>query len=336
MTATKNLGIVKALHVATTPPTNTDMIWRDTSLATPLHKYYNPTTLTWQAFIYAVLVDGVTIKINTSDQLYVDLTEIPALVIADRSIQLVKLQDIASGTVFYRKSAGNGSPEVQTLETLKTDLGLTGVNSGDQNLSLYVLKATTINSKPLSGNITLTPSDIGSPTGSGSSTGTNTGDETNSSILSKLGINSISGANTGDQTAETVPVVDEDGYFAGSSVEDILKELFLLVGNNKNVYEISLPSSTTVAGRISSAVEGTDYPIGWTLTPGVSPVDLLINHGLNRRVANVSIFAVTGTEEQQLFNTAAYNGIKTPTVDELLIQSLATINKVIKIYITIA
>lgn len=45
----------------------------------------------------------------------------------------------------------------------------------------------TVNGKALSSNITLTPTDIGSPSGSGTSSGTNTGDETQASILSKLG-----------------------------------------------------------------------------------------------------------------------------------------------------
>jgi hypothetical protein len=47
-------------------------------------------------------------------------------------VSLVKQADVATSTVFYRKTAGSGSPEVQTLATLKTDLGLTGTNSGDQ------------------------------------------------------------------------------------------------------------------------------------------------------------------------------------------------------------
>ncbi len=47
-------------------------------------------------------------------------------------ISLAKMADVATGTVFYRKTAGTGVPEVQTLATLKTDLGLTGTNSGDQ------------------------------------------------------------------------------------------------------------------------------------------------------------------------------------------------------------
>jgi hypothetical protein len=33
--------------------------------------------------------------------------------------------------LFYRKTAATGVPEVQTLATLKADLGLVGTNSGD-------------------------------------------------------------------------------------------------------------------------------------------------------------------------------------------------------------
>jgi hypothetical protein len=47
-------------------------------------------------------------------------------------VSLAKQADVATATVFYRKTAGTGAPEVQTLATLKTDLGLTGTNSGDQ------------------------------------------------------------------------------------------------------------------------------------------------------------------------------------------------------------
>jgi len=49
-------------------------------------------------------------------------------------VTLADMATVATGTVFYRKTAGTGVPEVQTLATLKTDLGLTGTNSGDQNI----------------------------------------------------------------------------------------------------------------------------------------------------------------------------------------------------------
>ena len=99
------------------------------------------------------------------------------------------------------------------------------------------------------------------------------------------------------------------------------------------VYVVYLPSAGTVADRIAAAVAGVDYPLTWVLTPGSSAVDINIAHSLTRRVATVTVFAVDGDEEQQLFNTAAYNGIKTPDVDNLLVQSLATIAKRIGIYI---
>ena len=48
------------------------------------------------------------------------------------TVTLAKQADMATASVVYRKTAGTGVPEVQTLATLKTDLGLTGTNSGDQ------------------------------------------------------------------------------------------------------------------------------------------------------------------------------------------------------------
>ncbi len=47
-------------------------------------------------------------------------------------VTLAKQADMATASVVYRKTAGVGAPEVQTLATLKTDLGLTGTNTGDQ------------------------------------------------------------------------------------------------------------------------------------------------------------------------------------------------------------
>lgn len=58
-----------------------------------------------------------------------------AATIANSAVTLAKMADVATSTVFYRKTAGTGAPEVQTLATLKTDLGLTGTNSGDVTLA---------------------------------------------------------------------------------------------------------------------------------------------------------------------------------------------------------
>lgn len=41
MTQTKNLGLIKAIHVGTTPPNNQKMIWFDDNPGVKLHKYYD-------------------------------------------------------------------------------------------------------------------------------------------------------------------------------------------------------------------------------------------------------------------------------------------------------
>jgi hypothetical protein len=50
------------------------------------------------------------------------------------TVTLAKMANMATASLIYRKTAGTGAPEVQTLATLKTDLGLTGTNSGDQTI----------------------------------------------------------------------------------------------------------------------------------------------------------------------------------------------------------
>lgn len=59
-----------------------------------------------------------------------------ATTIANGAVALAKMADMATASLFYRKTAGSGPPEVNTLATLKTDLGLTGTNSGDQTITL--------------------------------------------------------------------------------------------------------------------------------------------------------------------------------------------------------
>lgn len=130
------------------------------------------------------------------------------------------------------------------------------------------------------------------------------------------------------ETTDYFPVIKEDGIHYKVLMSDINS-----IVQVKNVFTISLPSANSVANRIAGAVEGVDYPTGWTLSVGASYTDLLITHNENKRVVNVTIFAVDGTQEQQLFNTAALNGVKTPDNNSVLIVSLATILKPIKIYL---
>lgn len=94
----------------------------------------------------------------------------------------------------------------------------------------------------------------------------------------------------------------------------------------KGVFSIDLPSASTVAGRIALAVEGTDYPTGWVLTADEG--DLIITHGLNRQIANVSVFSKNLLISRQLFGNAAYSGIYQnylSVYNNVVIESLATI-----------
>lgn len=59
-----------------------------------------------------------------------------AATIGAGKVTLAKMADVNTATVFYRKTLGDGPPEVRPLSTLKSDLGLTGTNSGDQTIML--------------------------------------------------------------------------------------------------------------------------------------------------------------------------------------------------------
>jgi len=59
-----------------------------------------------------------------------------AMTIDAGTVTLAKMANMATASLIYRKTAGSGAPEVNTLATLKTDLGLTGTNSGDQTITL--------------------------------------------------------------------------------------------------------------------------------------------------------------------------------------------------------
>ena len=79
--------------------------------------------------------------VSTAQQTALDLkanlaspTFTGTVVLPSATVTLAMQADIATASVLYRKTAGTGVPEVQTLATLKTDLGLTGTNSGDQTL----------------------------------------------------------------------------------------------------------------------------------------------------------------------------------------------------------
>jgi hypothetical protein len=57
-----------------------------------------------------------------------------ATTIGAGKVTLAMQANMATASLVYRKTAGSGAPEVNTLATLKTDLGLTGTNSAIRRL----------------------------------------------------------------------------------------------------------------------------------------------------------------------------------------------------------
>lgn len=154
------------------------------------------------------------------------------------------------------------------------------------------------------------------------------------SILIKITDDDLQYLNIESLTSQLDTVAHDSTLIGQGTADSPLKVDSTIISSiMQNVYSISLPFASTVAGRCSGAVEGTDYPTGWTLEAGSNPVDLKITHGLGKRVASVTIFSVNGDEERQLFDNAAYSGIITLSNDILRIESLATIQKEITIYI---
>jgi len=207
------------------------------------------------------------------------------LALEDGSVTLEKMANVPSITVFYRKSAGDGPPEVQTLATLKADLGIDDILAFLQNL---------VEKEP------------------------------GKSLVADWLIELIHPAGTDIQDLSHL-VEKREGYRLISEEEAaLIKQV---------VFTITLPASSSVAGRCSGVIEGTDYPEGWIISEYVNPVDLIITHNLDRRIAQVTVFSVDGTEERQLFANAAYAGIVAPDKNTLIIEGLATINSDIVIHL---
>ena len=55
-----------------------------------------------------------------------EVTGSGVLTITDKAVTLAKMYDMASGSLIYRRTAGVGVPEVNTLAQLAADLGLVG------------------------------------------------------------------------------------------------------------------------------------------------------------------------------------------------------------------
>ena len=116
---------------------------------------------------------------------------------------------------------------------------------------------------------------------------------------------------------------------SGDTLLTLEQYRLLAAGSGKTIWHITLPYATSVAGRIALA---TDYPTGWTLE--ADGVNLVVTHNLNRWCTDVKVFAkTTGTQRQQLRQTASDNGLTALSANQVEVFSLATISKAIVVYL---
>jgi len=131
--------------------------------------------------------------------------------------------DFTSHSILAKQSGG-GDPIAVSIGTNEILGRKSGGGSNIEGLSVSEVKSL----------LNYTASDVGAPSGSGSSTGTNTGDETQASILAKLGWNSIQ-----DLTPSSV--------VTGTTTETIVKSVPLWTLTNGSILRVFNLKLTKIA-----------------------------------------------------------------------------------------
>lgn len=113
---------------------------------------------------------------------------------------------------------------------------------------------------------------------------------------------------------------------AGYAPITALKETFKI--------HLSIGNGEDIATRLVGLVEGVDYPNGWVLSAGIDSKDLVVNHGLNRDVCDVTVFSLeSGTSKRKRIDSLGYVGLFTTDTDEFTIESVAQVSKELDVYI---
>ena len=278
--STSVTGILKGNGTAISAATSgTDYSAGTSALATGILK----STTTTGALSIATAGTDYQVPITTGDV----TTSGATATIANSAVTLGKMANMATSSLIYRKTAGSGAPEVNTLATLKTDLGLTGTNSGDQT-------------------ITLTGDVTGSGTGSFATTIAN--NVVSNTELSQMPANTIKGNNT----ASTANAADLT-----------VAQLKAMLGMYTAVVGTDVSNTTTTAAKITdldlTLGPGTytfKYFIRYQAAATTTGVKFSVNHSgtvtafvANVRWVDVSATASTAAPSQaEVLSTGAVMG----------------------------
>ena len=117
---TKNLGVVKGLHISTSAPVNTDIIWFDDNAGQKIHKYYNTTTSSWTPFGAEITLTGDVTGTGIGSL---------AVTIANDAVTFSKMQNVDENTFVGRNDSGSGNLESLTISEAQTLIGLSDISS---------------------------------------------------------------------------------------------------------------------------------------------------------------------------------------------------------------
>lgn len=214
-----------------------------------------------------------------------EVTGSGALTITSKAVTLAKMADMATASLIYRKTAGTGVPEVQTLATLKTDLGLTGTNSGDQivpeNTSATANQFFTAynnstgaftKAQPTWANINKSTSSIADITTKSHTLLTDIGINTHAQIDTALTrLANTSGTNTGDNAVNSLysglSTSKQDTLVSGTNIKTIngnsllgSGDIPITSGGGVNIINASSSTAAATAAKVATTASGTYSP----------------------------------------------------------------------------
>jgi hypothetical protein len=159
------------------------------------------------------------------------------------------------------------------------------------------------------GVVVLSASDVGAPSGSGTSTGSNTGDETTSSIKSKLSISVLSGDNTGDETTSTIQTKRPLKTINNKSIEGSGNVYLSRMNQSINSQAITAATDTYLTG---SAIDCPTPIVGTKITftviatktnaGTVAPI-FRIRFGTNGSLSDAVVLTFTGNAQTAVVDT---------------------------------